>query len=140
MVPRPVTDLLVGPLTGQGNLPDDRDGSRNPTGGLGRVGAPTQMSATGRGTLGEDRDGSGDTPEGLRRVWGPSRRSGTDWDSPGYPGWFEGPFQRSRMVCGTLGEVQNKSGDNWVGPGLVWETLPEVSDGSGDPRGCPGLI
>ena len=71
------------------------------------------MSGTGRGTLGEVWDGSGT----ISDLWGGS---------------------------GTLGEVGDELGDPRVGPGLVggpsgWSgtgrgSIPEVRDGSGDPR------
>ena len=66
---------------GRWNLPEVRDGLRNPRlcpgrpenprGDPGRVGGPTGRSGTGRGTLGEVRNGSSDHRGGPERVTRP---------------------------------------------------------------------
>ena len=73
----------------------------------------------GWGTLGEVRDGSGD-PRGC-------------------PGRFVGPSGRSETGWGTLGEVRD---GRWT-LRAVWDclgTLGEVQNGSGDPRRGEGRV
>ena len=129
-----------------------RDSSRVSWAGPGQFVEPSGRSRTGLGTLGEVQDGSGETLGEVRdgsgdplgvpgRVGGPSRWYGTvQWTlivvrdssrvSWAGPGQFVEPSGRSRTGLGTLGEVQDGSG----------ETLGEVRDGSGDPLGVPGRV
>ena len=53
---------------GQENLGEVRNGSRDPRGGLGRVGGPLETSGTVQGTLGMVRDDLGDRPWDLGRI------------------------------------------------------------------------
>ena len=68
------------------------DMSRDPQGGLGRVGGLWRRSGTVSWTLGEVRDGSGDLQGSL--------------------GWFVGLFRRTRMDWGTHGKVWDGSFDH----------------------------
>ena len=56
---------------GQETLLEAWDGLRDPTGGPGRVGRPSQRSGMGRGTLLEVQDGLAGPPRGPEQVGGP---------------------------------------------------------------------
>ena len=53
---------------GRETLPKIRDGSMDPSKGLGRVYGPTEVSETGRGKTSRGPERSGDPRGGLRRV------------------------------------------------------------------------
>ena len=81
--------------------------------------APSGRSGMIFWTLREVRDGSGDSRVGPGRVVGPSRRS--------------------RTGRRTLVEVRDRSRDPG-GSGMIFWTLREVRDGSGDSRVDPGRV
>ena len=110
----------------------------------GRVGGPLGRSGTDCGKLWVVQNGSRDHRGGPGGFEGPSGRSGMSWEThPKVTGREVGPSRRSRTGCGTLGEVEDGSGDPRKGPGLVSGpsrrsgtgrgTFEEVRDGLEEP-------
>ena len=127
-----------------------RNGSWDPPGGPGCVGAPFRRSGTGYGILPEVLDGSGNLLEVLDGSGDPPLGPGRIWGLRDCLKRVRGPSQGSGTCPRTLEEVwdgfkNSLRGPGWVGgpsqrSGTGRGTLPEVWDESGDPWGAQGWI